>query len=238
MSLRIIICALLVAVLATMLLAQPPVGGGGGGGVKPVPQPVPAIPAQQNLSWVKTQLDQLAPVMVTAGDSLFIIRNGVMVKYDIQTLKPEPTVELLAPLAIPANNMVARDDVPKIHADYPVRMIPAAVRASDKEILLVWAKRFYRIDIASGKVLVNTELKTEAPVDLPWTGNVAPMLEQKDDVLYIYISSVIWAVNIADGKVISTMKFNVKNIPAVAGTGKIVEPPIPMPEPLPPVAVD
>ncbi len=239
MSLRMIICALLVAVLATMLLAQPPVGGGGGGaGVKPVPQPFPAIPAQQNLSWIKTQLDQLAPVMVTTGDSLFIIRNGVMVKYDFKTLKPDPVVELLAPIVLPANNMVPLENAGKITAEYQLRVIPAAVRTTDEEIMLVWAKRFYRIDIKSGKILLNVELITDAKVSLPWTGNVAPGLEEREGILYIFINNAIWAVNITDGKVISATKFNAKILPGVADGGKGIDPPILLPEPLPPVAVD
>jgi len=239
MSLRMIICALLVAVLATMLLAQPPVGGGGGGvEVNPVPQPIPAVPAQQNLSWIKTQLDQLAPLMVTTGDSLFVIRNGMMVKYDIKTLKAEPTVELLAPIAIPANNMVAREDVQKISADYQVRMVPAAVRTTDKEILLIWAKRFYRIDIISGKVLTNVELITDTKISLSWSGSIAPVLEEKEGILYIFMKSAIWAVNTADGKVISTTRFNLRDIPATTGVGIPVAPPPPVPAPLPPVAVD
>ena len=238
MSLRIIICALLVAVLASLLLAQPPVGGGGAGaGVNPVPQPIPAVPAQQNLSWIKTQLDQLAPVMVTTGDSLFIFRNGLMVKYDIKTLKAEPTVELLAPIAIPANNMVAREDVQKISADYQIRMVPAAIRTTEKEILLVWAKRYYRIDIESGKVLTNVELITNTNVYLPWSGSVAPVLEEKEGILYIFMKSAIWAVNTTDGKVISTTRFNLRDVPVTTEPAIPVVPPQ-VPAPLPPVAVD
>ena len=147
MSLRLIICALLLAVLATMLLAQPPVGGGAEV-VKPLWQP--AVPAQQNLTWMKEQLERLPSILVSTGDSLFIIHNGVMVKYDVKTLKPAPTVELLAPIALPADNMVANENVPKITTEFDIRNVPAAVLATNKEILLVWAKRFYRIDIASG----------------------------------------------------------------------------------------
>lgn len=179
---------------------------------RPQPEVAPAIPKlQQIITQVMAQrmTEQRTQILQTAK-ALFVLRGGVLAKYDATTLDMQTMVELFGPMpALPAGENGGAADKQRWLLEQAKRLMPAAMLQTGNDLLLVISEQFFRVDTATLKLKVKATLAPDGDL----AQNIArrllstfavPALELHDTTLYIAHGDQLLSVNINDGKILAT----------------------------------
>ena len=103
------------------------------------------------------------PLVAANARSLFVLRRGVLAKYNAATRAPEGVVALFGPLdEMPADFMF--DDAQAANDflnERAKRLAPATMTVSDTEVQVLVGDRYFRVDSATLKILTSTTLVSD-----------------------------------------------------------------------------
>ncbi len=139
------------------------------------------------------------PLMMTVPNGVFVVRGGVLAKYDPRSLETEGLVELFGPA--PAEGNKAN---PLANMERLKRLMPGAMLVTEKELLIVIGEHFFRVDRGTLEVLVSVSLFKEqalAPAERLLAVAAPPVLALNGNTLYVTRGNHLLAVNWLDGKV-------------------------------------
>lgn len=85
-------------------------------------------------------------LMVTTPKGLFVLRNGVLAKFDPVTLKSGPVLELFGPMPAPPGQNATREERQAYNNEVQKRMAPPIMLVKDNALLVVIGDGFARID--------------------------------------------------------------------------------------------
>ncbi|MEI7833116.1 MAG: hypothetical protein WCJ56_07970 [bacterium] len=174
MKKNIVICML--AMLGFAALAAPVTAAGGENPPAVDPIVVPVLP---KVNTIQPNNRQGAVLEITKF-GLFVISNAQAVKYDKTTLKELGRVELLPPLpATPPNLAADRTAYIKYRNDRNLRQTSAQVISFDKEMLILFAGQYYRVDTEKMEIKAQTVVIPQPVaggiVNFTLKGNNAPI---------------------------------------------------------------
>lgn len=200
--------------LATCAFAQPNPG-----------QPTqPGQPGQQPQQRTMTMPLNGTPVLEVTPNGAFILRTGVLVKFDVAGLKPGQPLELFGPL--PAQPVMPDNPTPQDreaqaawYAQVQSRTAPASMLAQDDILYIVIGTTFYRINQKTMALEAQNAL-VDAPAPgaagaaelgrrfmlggaMGTVGGQAPMLKLVGGALYILMGQDFLTVSPQTGKVLN-----------------------------------
>ena len=148
-------------------------------------------------------------VMVNTPKGLFVMREGVLAKYDLATLKQEKELELFgAPPAAPAAD-ADRETRTKYFTEIARRAAPALLIPKENSLLLVIGDHFASISQDTLKVEVTGDLtplvkptETAGGMGFGMRSESAPGYLLTGNTLYLMRGTEILAVSITTGKVL------------------------------------
>ncbi|MHB0939025.1 MAG: hypothetical protein ACYDCO_24720 [Armatimonadota bacterium] len=144
-------------------------------------------------------------LMVTTPKGLFVLRNGVLGKFDPATLKPLQTMALYGELpAQPANN-ADREAWRVYNAEIQKRMAPPLLLEKDSSLIIVIGDDFARIDQETLEFQTLDLRGPNAPAPAGGRGfrQDAPDYLLVKDTLYLMKGTEILSVDIANVKVLA-----------------------------------
>ncbi len=183
MTRLVIVCALALCISATAVWAQFPNSPGGSGD------------------------------MTITKNGLFVLKNGVLAKFDATTLKQQGTaLELFGPPPeppTPGTVTTEQDRQKTMNWSYAngIRSCPAAMQAKDDELLIVMYNSVFRVnqrtmtlDTTQSKLLVDDPQNPN--VTAPWmVRNLGkPVLQLNGNVLFVLLGTNLIAVNADTGR--------------------------------------
>ncbi|MHB9133942.1 MAG: hypothetical protein ACYDBB_22980 [Armatimonadota bacterium] len=130
---------------------------------------------------------QHQPLAVATPQGFFVLRKGVLAKFNIDTLAPEGQVNLFG--ALPAAPAADTEWSTRLHyaSECVLRIVPASMQADGDDLLLLIGDQYIRVDANSLQVLVNRSL---APADQrlrradDWARAAAPVLQVNGKAVY------------------------------------------------------
>ncbi|MHB9026609.1 MAG: hypothetical protein ACYC7E_20955 [Armatimonadota bacterium] len=167
-----------------------------------------ALFAQGTDSGSKTGTGESSAQLVFTTKGLFALRSGVLVKYDVATLKP----------ALPPFELFGKaPDPPAANADQPIqqkyrtemmrRMAPAMMVPKDNSLLIIIGDGYARINQDTLKVEAKADLKNPTAAPEAETGRPrtepAPAYALVENTLYLLRGTEMLALSITDGKIIN-----------------------------------
>lgn len=200
--------------------AAPPPGGPRGGGAGP----------GGAMRGMMANMQQ-EPVMTITANGLFVLRAGVVAKFDLATMKPQGTLELFGPLGVqPVLPATPTDQDRQAQfawlRDYFTRMAPATVLAKDDVLLIVQDNSFFRVN---QKTMQMDAIQTE--LVKPVNGNAMrgammnmtkATVQLLDKTLYILTGTNLISLNAEDGTILNRSELPKELTPAMpnfAGMG-------------------
>lgn len=165
------------------------------------PPPVDMRPEKQVQEWVKQIIPMLVaqpPMMTVAPDGIFVVRGGVLAKYDAKTLDAVGMVELFGPL--PEENKANA----QVNLDRLRRLLPGAMLVTNTDLMVVIGEQFFRVDRATLEEKVSVSLFQDqvlAPAERLIAVAAPPVLTLDGATLYVTRGSQLLAVTWQDGHV-------------------------------------
>ena len=149
--------------------------------------------------------------IVNTPKGLFVLRSGVLAKFDAATLKQtQPLLQLFGPAPAAPKDNNDRDAQQKYNADIMRRMAPAIMLVKDNSLLLVIGDGFARINQDTLKTEAMADIKPMAVADAgQGRGGVRmnegmPSYLLLGNTLYLARNKELLAISIIDGKVTRT----------------------------------
>jgi len=156
-----------------------------------------------------------AAVMVNTDKGLFALRNGVLAKYDVATLKQTGTYPLFG--ALPDAPKVTTDvkAMQDYQTDVQRRQAPAIMLVKDDMLLIVIGDAFARVNQETMKMEASADLKAPVkPADTTTAQPTQPVMRRVYEpaptalvagtTLFLMKNTELLAIAIADGKVTRT----------------------------------
>ena len=203
---RFLLLTTLAAVLVASALAQPDPAVQGN---PPPPQPGAAQRGNNRMGMAGMQGMQQEALMEVTPQGVFVLRAGILAKFDPQTLTPQGTLELFAP--VPAQptmpqNPTAQDR--QVMRDWMMammpRMAPAIMLLNGDMLLIVQGNNFFRVNQQTLKLEAAQTALAKPDANNPRQMMMAkPELRLVDNTLYILMDDQLVSVNIGDGAVLS-----------------------------------
>lgn len=166
------------------------------------PPPVDMRPEKQVQEWIKQLIPLIVaqpPLMASTPTAVYVVRGGVLAKYDPQTLEAGGLVELFGPLPDDGNKANAQANLDKLR-----RLMPGGMLVTEQNLLIVIGEHFFRVNRATLEVKVNVSLFQDqalAPAERLLAVAAPPALSLNGATLYVTRGSQLLAVNWEDGKV-------------------------------------
>jgi len=161
--------------------------------------PRQGVKLQEILKLAGPQMIIQPPLMVTTPAAVFVVRQGVLAKYDARTLETQGMVELFGPPPAEEN---AENPLAKL--DWIRRLAPGAMLAEEQELLIVIGEQYFRVNRATLEVQVSASLfkaQALAPVERLMAVLSPPVLAMQGETLYVTRGNQLLAVNRKDGVV-------------------------------------
>lgn len=144
-------------------------------------------------------------ILLNTPKGLFALRTGVLVKFDIATLKPVDVYSLFGDAPEQPKDMTDRTAVQKYYQDIMRRQAPAVMLATDDSLLIVIGDGFARLNQDTLKVDATADLRvpgaTDAAAGMPRMPEGAPSYILVGNTLYLMRSKEMMAISIMDGKI-------------------------------------
>jgi len=132
------------------------------------PDPNAPPPPDQRLEMTLMMLrivDRMPPMMKATPDGLFLIHNGVLVKYDAETRQPAGTLALFGvPFDWPPDYQPQDDGGNIFLLERMRRMMVPGISTADHDLLIVIGSQFFRIDARTLRVKVAATVLTPDPL--------------------------------------------------------------------------
>jgi hypothetical protein len=136
--------------------------------------------------------------MATTPDGIFVVRGGVLAKYDPKTLDARGVIELFGPL--PEENKANA----QVNLERMRRLMPGAMLCTAQELMIVIGEQFFRVDRVTLEAKVSVSLFQDqvlAPAERLIAVAAPPVLSLEGNTLYVTRGSLLLAVNWQDGRV-------------------------------------
>ena len=198
---RIFLLFSLIFTLALVAVAQP----------DPNAPPPPEKPAKAGLKGdLKAivqdviKLSGQPALVATNAQGIFVLRNGVLAKYDPATMQQQKVVELFG--AMPAGDAAA--DKQKMLIEYMKRVVPAAMLAPAKgDLIISIGDEFFRINPDTLEKVVDVNLAGDQQLPQLLTRfpelSQSPALQVMDKSVLLSRGNKLTRVSLADGKVLA-----------------------------------
>lgn len=195
------------------------------------PQPAPRIkPNRQELmlGLLNRFGPEQRPLTALTPQGFFVLRCGVLAKYDAVSLKPAGVIELFGPLAAPMNKTTPEEQQQML-IERGKRVLPAAMTVRGTDLLVVIGEQYFRIDAVGCTTKARGSLTPAGAPDDMWAPERLvkitnpPLLEVNGDVLLVLRDQQLVSVQVADGKVLGTATLPAVMFPtpaALMGRGK------------------
>jgi len=195
----------------TLAFAQAEIGG-----AAPAPQPGNGGRGFPGMGMMGMGMQgmQQAPEMTITPNGIFILKSGVLMRFDTKLKQQGTSLELFGALAVqpPMSETPTDAERQAMMAwmrDAAPRMSPAAMLAKDDELLIVIGTTLFRVnqktlvlDTKQTKLVAQADMAENRPLAALMTGK--PVLQLNDKTLYIIIGANLAAVNADTGDVLST----------------------------------
>ncbi|MHB9133210.1 MAG: hypothetical protein ACYDBB_19240 [Armatimonadota bacterium] len=199
----------LLLMLVTGVFAQPDPN-------QPAPNPGPnrqPAPGNMAMNMARNILYQLTreqkTLMVRTDNGLFVLRTGVLAKYQPDVLNQPQIKELFpAPMAMPVGDNPDEAKVREWAMDVGKRLVPAVIVPVGHELVIIIGEWFFRIDSETLEVKIAKQLLPKNPLP-EWVrlqSLIAPpsaVVSPKEPVLYLSRGQQLLAVNINTGELLS-----------------------------------
>lgn len=214
----LMMCVLLLAAVCVMAQPEPPAGGDAGnqgrGGRNNNNN------AQQWMNNLGNGLVNQQVTMKVLPQGLFVLRGGVLAKFDATNLQEQGVLELFGPAPAPIDMRNATpEERQRAMQDRTKRMQQAEVLPMGADLLVVIGEQFFRIKLADLTIKVQSELVVPDAPQPPAQGRqfggfaMPTTLELKDNTLYVLRGADLLTVDVETGKVVATGKLPVQMVP-------------------------
>ena len=146
--------------------------------------------------------------MVYSSHGLFVLRTGVLAKYDPQTLQEVQVFELFGPAPESPEDSTDRAGQQAYFAEMPRRMAPALMLTHEDSLLIIVGNGFARIDQETLKVEATADLTMPEEGEGPEFGRVlrraepVPTYLLVGDTIYLTRSQEILALGVTEGEIL------------------------------------
>jgi len=150
-------------------------------------------------------------VLVNTPKGLFALRDGVLAKYDIATLKPAQELQLFGPMPAPPADFTDNTARQKYFSEFQRRTAPAIMIPKDTSLLVVVSDGFARINQDTLKVEASADLTPAGGTTTAAGGGMgrgfqqaaAPGFLLNGNTLYVMTGKEMLSINITDGKILA-----------------------------------
>ena len=146
--------------------------------------------------------------MLYSPHGLFVLRTGVLAKYDLQTLQEVRVFELFGPTPELPEDSTDRAGMQAYFAEMQRHMAPALMLPYEDSLLIIVGNGFARIDQETLKVEATADLTmpeegegTESGRDLSWA-QPAPTYLLVGETIYLTRSKEILALGVTEGEIL------------------------------------
>ena len=161
--------------------------------------------------------------MVCTDRGLFVLRNGVLAKYDLATLKAPEVFELFGPAPAMPTDATDRTAVQAYQTEMQRRLAPGLLLTHDNSLLVIVGNGFARINQDTLAVEATADLTPPAAATAaPGTGRApeaAPAAQVQGDNLYLARTSEVLALNLKTGAIVGRAAVPEDMLPRSFGGG-------------------
>lgn len=148
-------------------------------------------------------------LMVRTNDGLFVLRSGVLAKYQPDTLNQPQIKELFpAPIAMPAGDNPDEAKVREWAMDVGKRILPAVIVPLGQDLVIIIGEQFFRINGVTLEVKVAKQILPKNPMPelnrlMMMTAPPSAVVSTQEPVLFLSRGQQLLSVNINTGELLA-----------------------------------
>jgi len=170
---------------------------------------------------------QCEPVFAAGAPGLFVMKKGVLARYDAVTLKLQGVVELFGKLEdLPTEGALTLQEQTTMITARAQRLLPAAMALHGNDLLLLIGDTFFRVDAQSLDIKVNKSLTDDAQANTRIESHLfapTPQMQIAGNIVYVISSQITPQVNVTitaidsnDGTLLATKSLPAPLMPSAA----------------------
>ena len=164
-------------------------------------------------------------LLVNTDEGLFVMRSGVIAKFDVETLQVKHEYPLFGAMPQPPADRTDRAAMTAYNTDIQRRNAPAVMLAVKESLLVLIGDNFARINQKTFEIeATGTLAAADAPAApggvMAFLGEPAPTTLLEDDILYIVRQREMISLDITNGTVLARMALPADMLPRQQGVGR------------------